>query len=57
MKFVSCSLALLATFVAGTHAAWNEDLSSHNAIAKQWTKAKISNAPGLTVIPTGNHAA
>lgn len=33
MKFVSCSLALLATFVAGTHAAWNEDLSSHNAIA------------------------
>jgi hypothetical protein len=23
----------------------------------QWTKAKISNAPGLTVIPKGNHAA
>jgi hypothetical protein len=47
MKFVSCSLALLATFATSTCAAWNEDLANAKFVANALDEGKNLHALGL----------
>jgi hypothetical protein len=47
MKFVSCSLDLLATFAASTCAAWNVDLANAKFVANALDEGKNLHALGL----------
>lgn len=47
MKFVSCSLDLLATFAASTCGAWNEDLANAKFVANALDEGKNLHALGL----------